>query len=449
MKDYTTANWSSHPVIGQEWDQVVNMLPIDLDETARADQAFQRQREVHSATDLLRLVLAYALCDWPLRAVAAWATIIELAYLSDVALLNRLQGARKWLGRLVATCLLSGQLALAQPEVRVRLVDATSLSRPGSSGTDWRLHLSFNLTQLRLDAITLTDARGGESLVRYAIQPGEIIVGDRGYARQVGFGQGLAAQGQLVIRIGWSSLLLEALNGQRLDLFAWLRQGPAGGPQQREVWVTIAKRRYRLRLIAQRLSPQAVEKARRRIRKRAQKSGRTPRQETLAAAAYIMLVTNLPAADWPAAEVLQLYRIRWQVELAIKRLKSIWHLDHLRAKDSDLAQTYLLGKLLGALLGQALTGQVQAYFPEWFEDLGRPPSLWRLQGCWLMWVRRAVVGQVTLAAIRKALPRLQRYLRDSPRKKRRQQLAHAHAWICHLNEPVSQEFVGYSNKGGI
>jgi hypothetical protein len=44
-----------------------------------------------------------------------------------------------------------------------------------------------------------------------------------------------------------------------------------------------------------------------------------------------------------------LYRLRWQVELVIKRLKSLLDIDCLRArKDSDLAELYLYGKLLYA-----------------------------------------------------------------------------------------------------
>jgi hypothetical protein len=48
--------------------------------------------------------------------------------------------------------------------------------------------------------------------------------------------------------------------------------------------------------------------------------------------------------------VIALYRLRWQVELAIKRLKSLLDLDQLRAKQgSQLAEVWLHGKLLYAL----------------------------------------------------------------------------------------------------
>ena len=447
MKDYTTQqrqrseqeiSWD-HPLIGEEWDQVVDLVLVDLEETAREENALQRRREVRSAKDLLRLVLAYALCDWSLRLVAAWATIKGLCCISDVALRKRLRAARKWLGRLVTTCLLPNQMALALPDVQLRIVDATSISRPGSSGTDWRVHLSFNLGQLRLDAVEVTDVHGGESLARFSLQPGEIILGDRGYARRPALGLALEAEHQLVIRIGWRTLpLQDDEEGTSLDLLAWLRKIPASGPLQRSVWVETPRGTCALRLIACRLPQQAVEQARRRIRRQASRKGRTPRKGTLEAAAFFMVVTNLPEGTWKAEQVLELYRIRWQVEIAIKRLKSIWHLDHLRAKDVDLAQTYLLGKLLGALVGDALTGKVRDCLPAWFGDLFRPVSLWRLHCFWFEWIHRAVVGRISLDAILKALPRLQRYLRDPLRKKRRQQLAYALDWIQKLSSAADQ-----------
>jgi IS4 transposase len=62
-----------------------------------------------------------------------------------------------------------------------------------------------------------------------------------------------------------------------------------------------------------------------------------------------MLVTSLPA-EVPASDVLQAYRLRWQVELAFKRLKSLLGLGRLPAKNGALARSWLLAHLIMALL---------------------------------------------------------------------------------------------------
>jgi hypothetical protein len=446
MHDYTTTPGAvglppCNSLVAQEWEQVIRILPADLEETAQAEQALRRRREVRSAQDLLRLVLAYALCDWSLRLVGAWATVMGMGSLSAVAVRKRLQRARKWLGTLVVTYLFLVHLALARPDVQLRIVDATAISCPGSPGSDWRVHLSFNLAELRLDAVAITDVHGGESLARIVPQPGEILLGDCGYARRTGLCSALEEGSLFVVRTGWRQLPLRDANGATLDLICWLRRVPPScAMAQRAVWLKASAAKDPLRLIACRLPPQAAEAARRRIRRRASKMGRQTKRGTLEAAAFFLVVTNLPEDLWNTEDVLALYRIRWQVEMAIKRLKGIWQLDHLRAQDPDLAQTYFLGKLLGALLADDLSGKARVGQSPWFEDLVRPVSLWRLQCVWSVWLRCAIVGSISLEALLAALPRLQRYLRDSPRKKRGQKLAHALDWL--------RKLTGTANEGG-
>src|SRR5690606_39366243 len=67
-------------------------------------------------------------------------------------------------------------------DLRVRLIDASVITRPGSTGTDWRVHLSFDVGAGRVDGFDITDAHGGETLVRHPAAPDEIEVADRGYA---------------------------------------------------------------------------------------------------------------------------------------------------------------------------------------------------------------------------------------------------------------------------
>ena len=55
-----------NPLIDEQWTAVLQMLPesLDLEATAKETKALLRKREVKEAADLLRLVLAYAVCDW-------------------------------------------------------------------------------------------------------------------------------------------------------------------------------------------------------------------------------------------------------------------------------------------------------------------------------------------------------------------------------------------------
>jgi hypothetical protein len=416
-----------------EWPALLASLPVDVAGLARGEGAFCRRRQVRSATDLLRLLLVYALTDLPLRLVCAWATLAEVAALSDVAMLGRLGRCLGWLQALVAAMLAARGVA-APPAVgrwRLRVLDGSSVSGPGSAGTDWRVHLSYDPVAQRLDRVAVTTAAGGEALTRFAFDPGDLALADRGYCRAAEVAHVVRRQADLVVRLNTGALpLLADASGDRvLDLAAWLDAAPAAAPSERPVGIAVPAtaehpaQRLPLRLVTQRLAPDQAAAGRRRARQEAARHGRTPARLTLLAAGFVLLLTSLPATDWPAASVLALYRFRWQIELAIKRLKSLFGLAHLRTQHDTLAQVCLLARLLMALLcerGPLGHGPPLAH-PQATDD--RPDSLWRTTAFWLVPLRQALLGPLSLARWYAALPHLRRYLADAPRRRQRQSLA--------------------------
>ena len=188
-----------------------------------------------------------------------------------------------------------------------------------------------------------------------------------------------------------------------------------------------------LRMISK-SNPEKAEEARRRARLRNQRKQlrHQPTENTLFAAGFILLLTNLPAQNWSLPLVLSLYRMRWQIELVFKRLKSLIQYDHVRAKDPRLAQTYLLAKLLVALMLDDLNHQTRCSQPDWFLSLERPVSISRLTQYHLESFRQLVWGRWPIQHPPHLLIVLQRYFCDSPRV-RLQQLAWARAWVEHVS----------------
>lgn len=56
----------------------------------------------------------------------------------------------------------------------------------------------------------------------------------------------------------------------------------------------------------------------------------------------------------PTETILEWYRVRWQIELTFKRLKSLAQLGHLPKYDAQSSRAWLYGKLFVALLTQKL-----------------------------------------------------------------------------------------------
>lgn len=94
-----------------------------------------------------------------------------------------------------------------------------------------------------------------------------------------------------------------------------------------------------------RKSQQAIKMAQENIRKEASRQGGDIKPETFEYAKFVILFTTFPKAIFPADQVLQWYRTRWQVELVFKRFKSLAQLGHLPKYDEDSSKAWLYGKL--------------------------------------------------------------------------------------------------------
>lgn len=357
-------------LVGSEWEYVLGFLPQDLARSAWSQSALIRRRQVDSAPALLRLALAYALCDWSLRTTAEMSERMGMGRLSDVAVLKRLRRCGPWLAVVTGQLLRQRAAVGGLPAMRLRLVDATTVSRPGSNGAEWRLQACYDAGRGCFDEFVLTDVSGGESVRRYPLRPGDVLVADRGYAHPEPLAAVAEGQTHFVVRLPWNRMTFrQGEGGEGWDLIEFLRGLPHARVSEAVVRVVAGRGDFPARMVALRKSAPAAEIARRRILREAKRKGKAPGPETLECAGYFLVLTTLPPAV-PGEQVLAIYRLRWQIEMAFKRLKSILRFDALRARDPALAQAYLYGKLIGALLLDELTARAHAFSP-WGYELPR------------------------------------------------------------------------------
>jgi Transposase DDE domain len=353
------------PKISDNWPELSARLPagFNVEATARSCGAFARARGVKDAETLLRLALAYGGLGMSLRETCAWAEASGIASLADTSLLERLCKAGPWLGNLMAA-LIAEQANLPVGRwagYRLRALDGTSVCQPGADRTTWRLHVGYDLATSQVDQIELTDVHGAENLQRLTYRPGDVVLGDRCYARPRDLRPVIEAGADFIVRTGWNSLRLLQPNGDPFDLFATLA---AQTTQEGEVQVRVhegkteAKQPLILRLVIRRKDPEQAAADRERLLKDARKRGKQRDLRSLEAAGYILLLTSLPAAIFSPTDILALYRFRWQIELAFKRFKSLAGLDALPAKNPDLGRAWIYARLIVAIIAEQAAGQV-------------------------------------------------------------------------------------------
>jgi hypothetical protein len=341
------------------WPSIVSHVSslVDLEASARRHRALLRKRGVRSAADLLHLALLYGPGGLSLRGVASFATDAGIAELCDVSLLDRLRNAGDFLADVLEHLLAHGRGdAPIDGRLQLSLVDGSTVSLPGSEGNDWRLHARYEPAHGRFTDLAITETTTAEALCCVAVRPGDVLVQDRGYARVRNFAHAHSNGADFITRIGWRSVRLFDVSGQSFDLLAVLPD--SGAPVvEHQVRIGTGRTAVPARLIIARKPPEATERQQARLRRKASRKGHKTDPRTLRTVGFMMLLTSLPAERASAAEVVRLYRMRWQVELAFKRLKSLGGFAGLQASDPRLARAWLLAHLIAAVLIETSLGE--------------------------------------------------------------------------------------------
>lgn len=350
-----------------DWLRLVEQLGGEaaLASSARAHKAFVRARGVKSAVDVLRLALMYGPLGYSLRSLAAQATASGLAEVSDVAVMDRIRKSADWLQSLCRERLavLAREIGVEATERPIRIVDGSRLEGPGDQV--WRLHLCVDAGLGRIIDAAITTTKEGERLDRLAVTPGEIRLGDRGFPQPDGIRNTLASGADVLVRLTWNSLQLTA-HGKAIDWLELFERAREQGSLDMPVCVHKAHSRFEpitMRLVIVKKPPAAAAQARAKALRASCKNRRRTDQRTLVGADYVILLTSLEPEPFPINRIAALYRLRWQIELAIKRLKSILHIDRLPAKDPNLARAWLHAHLLLALLLDHIAVELGAISP--------------------------------------------------------------------------------------
>ena len=238
----------------EEWAIIRDWLPADLDDRARHHQFFQRTRGLSDAERWLRMLLMHVAGGLSLEQTVIRARELGLAEVSGVALFKRLRRAGPWLTDLCQHLLREQQSRLGRcawpSQYRVRVIDATDVQEPGSTGSDWRIHYSLRLPELICDHYEITDKQGGEKLGRFTFQKDELILVDRGYSHWAGAAKVLESGAVLLMRWHPKAFPVQAYNAKNFDLLPRLRSLPGHGAEEWKVQFRYERKTHFLRLCA-------------------------------------------------------------------------------------------------------------------------------------------------------------------------------------------------------
>jgi hypothetical protein len=358
--------------LDEDWDLLKPFFPNDWEQLARTTHALKGLRQDKSPDHLLRTLMLHVGCGYSLRETVVRARESGLADLSDVALLKRLRKCEQWLYTLaVGLWQQRGLAKLSTGERIVRLIDATTVKEPGKTGSLWRIHYSLQVPSLRCDFFKVTATEGvgtGEGLWQIPVQKGEYLLADRGYSNNVGMVPVTRVGAYLTVRLNQGAVLLQDAKGHPVDLLPRLQT--LKQPAEVGSWKMFLKDNggpVGGRVCALRKSRTAIEQAQRKIKQKAREESRQVNPETLEYAKFVVVFSTFPEAEFSAKEILEWYRLRWQIELVFKRFKQIAALGHLPKYDDQSSRAWLYGKLVVALLTEKLVQHANSFSPWGYE----------------------------------------------------------------------------------
>lgn len=337
----------------ESWGIVRSFLPQDWESSARKLGALTRARGVKNEEVLLQLLMMHTAGGLSLKQTSMRAAELGLAKVSAVALFKRLRAAEPWLRHLSAEMvkeMASKMSGFTGSGRRWRIMDATDILEPGRTGSHWNLHYSLRLPDLACDHFEVSDQQGGESFVRLPVQPGDVVIADRGYAHRRGIAYLIEAKADVVVRVRFRNALFDEGEKQQFSMLENLRSLKGNRCAEWKVSFEWEGKRYKARLCAVRKSALHAARARKKAVNKSKRNGQQIKALTLELASYILVLTTLPKKDYATKEVLEIYRCRWQVELAFKRLKSLLAIGHVPKTDPDSSRGWMQGKILAALL---------------------------------------------------------------------------------------------------
>ena len=252
----------------------------------------------------------------------------------------------------------SNVIDLLKPFSSVSMIDSSGISLPANlkdlykgnggaaSEAGLKIQVLFDYLQGQMNQVTITEGckndQGFEGHLSQ-IEKGSLHLQDLGYFKLKSFATIQAQGAYFISRYLCQTKILNEV-GEKIDLLNELERSPYFFTK--EVWLG-QKEKVLVRLIASRLlNNEAVERRINKIKRGAQKKGRTPTKETLELAKWSIYITNVDETMLTDEQIHLVYSLRWQIELFFKLCKSEAGLASISGRKSNRILCELYAKLI-------------------------------------------------------------------------------------------------------
>lgn len=343
-------------------EELINRMPEGYEEACKATKAIERAREIKTPRDLIKLVLLYMIGGYSQIEMSVIAGELGIAKIGDTGFLKKFAKCRDWFAWIVSKIAPRPIIEYKPPKglkgYVITALDASDVTEKGRAKRIFRLHYAIDLLKMCSLSYKITTQKAGETLLNYDIKKNWLILADRVYGTLTSIEHCLKSGANFILRLRYGAFKLYDKNGVEIDLLDELQGVTSEIAKDMEVYVKLPVIGVTaLRVCAIKIPDEKLEGVERRNKRKASKRQHSISNESLLMSQYVVVITALPFTV-TAAEIIALYRLRWQVEIYFKRLKSIIDFGNIPLKREDSIFTWLNGKLLISLMIEQMISEV-------------------------------------------------------------------------------------------
>jgi hypothetical protein len=184
-----------------------------------------------------------------------------------------------------------------------------------------RLQTVYNFTRERFEQFHIGNFRqndqGATDLILEVARGGDLILRDLGYFALENFQKMMKSGIFFISKLAVTTNLYDPQSGEQIHLLAFLK-----GKNRVDTIVHLGKKaKLPLRLIAQKLPQQVVHQKREKARKDRNKKANHD-ENYFELLEWVIFVTNVPPEKLSTSEIMEVYRLRWFIEIIFKAWKS-------------------------------------------------------------------------------------------------------------------------------
>jgi hypothetical protein len=243
------------------------------------------------------------------------------------------------------------------------------------------IQFSYDLKQGNWESLELTKATENDAIhtkkTLERICKGDLHIRDLGFVTQEYLKKIIDKEAFFLNRLNPKCKAVEHDTCSAVDWRKRYKDMLCNGKAYFETMVTIGegKKAFSCRLVAVLLPEDAYNERVRKAQKQAKNHGHTLTDEYKERCRFSTFITNVGQEIFKIIDIIQLYRLRWQIELMFKNWKSLLDIHRVKVVKKERLECQLLAKLIWILLNWKIFTCIDAFVQK--NSSGYACSIWK------------------------------------------------------------------------